>query len=112
MGNSPFFNHFLCQNGYGSKIPLDHPALEQGDYVKGHDPEASKAPTGRSCFHDITSYVYMRLRLGQRSCGKAERSIPVRTGIVFTLWVQLIASTLGTVDMTSKVNFMDCEPTA
>ena len=112
VGNPPFFNHFLCQNGYGSKTALDHPALQRGDYVKGHDPEVSKAPIGRSCFHDLTSYVYMSLWLGQRSCGKVERSVPVRTAIVFTLRVQLIVSTLGTVDMTSKVNFMDCEPTA
>ena len=79
--------------GYGSKNPLDRPAVirtsGRGGYVKGHDPEVSKAATGRSCFHDMTSYVYMTLWPDQRSHGKVERSIPARPGTVFTLRIQL-----------------------
>ena len=55
-------------------IPRWSACLERGDYVKGHDPEVSKAPTRRSCLHDMTSNVYMSLRLDQSSHGKAERS--------------------------------------
>ena len=64
--------------GYGSKDRLDRPAVIRTSgtrgFVKGHDPEVSKAPTRRSCFHDMTSYLYMSLWLGPRSHGKAERS--------------------------------------
>ena len=55
-------------------VPRWSGRLERGGYVKGHDPEVSNAPTRRSCFHDMTSYLYMSLWLGQRSHGKAERS--------------------------------------
>ena len=55
-------------------VPRWSGRLERGGYVKGHDPEVSKAPTRRSCCHDMTSYLYMSLWLGQRSHGKAERS--------------------------------------
>ena len=55
-------------------VPRWSGRLERGGYVKGHDPEVSKAPTRRSCFHDMTSYLYMSLWLGPRSHGKAERS--------------------------------------
>ena len=55
-------------------VPRWSGRLERGGYVKGHDPEISKAPTRRSCFHGMTSYVYVSLWLGQRSHGKAERS--------------------------------------
>ena len=88
-------------------VPRWSGRLERGGYVKGHDPEVSKAPAGRSCFHDMTSYVYMSLWLDQRSHGKVERSIPARPG---TDQVQcshfgfnLTVSTLATVDMSSKV---------
>ena len=70
-------------------VPRWSGRLERGGYVKGHDPEVSKAPIRRSCFHDMTSYVYMSLWLDQRSHGKAERSIPARPPIVFTLRIQL-----------------------
>ena len=69
-------------------VPRWSGRLERGGYVKGHDPEVSKAPTRRSCFHHMTSYVYMSLWLGQRSHGKVERSIPARPAIVFTLRIQ------------------------
>ena len=69
-------------------VPRWSGRLERGGYVKGHDPEVPKAPTRRSCFHDMTSYVYMSLWLGQRSHGKAERS----------------SYSVGTVDMSSKVD--------
>ena len=55
-------------------VPRWSGRLERGGYVKGHDPEVSKAPTRRSCCHDMTSHLYMSLWLGQRSHGKAERS--------------------------------------
>ena len=55
-------------------VPRWSGRLERAGYVKGHDPEVSKAPTRRSCCHDMTSYLYMSLWLGQRSHGKAERS--------------------------------------
>ena len=76
-------------------VPRWSGRLERGGYVKGHDPEVSKPPTRRSCFHDMTSYLYMSLWLGQRSHGKAERS---------HFGVNLTVSTLGTVDMSSKVD--------
>ena len=63
-------------------VPRWSGRLERGDYVKGHDPEVSKAP------NDMTRNVYMSLWLDQRSHGKAERS-----GI-------------------EVPNFMDCESTA
>ena len=69
-------------------VPRWSGRLERGGYVKGHDPDVSKAPTRRSCFHDMTSYVYMSLWLGQRSHGKVERSIPAGPAIVFTLRIQ------------------------
>ena len=77
-------------------VPRWSGRLERGGYVKGHDPEVSKAPTRRSCCHDMTSYLYMSLWLGQRSHGKAERSS--YSGFKLTV------STLGTVDMSSKVD--------
>ena len=55
-------------------VPRWSGRLERGGYVKGHDPEVSKAPTRRSCFHVMTSYLYMSLWLGQRSHGRAEKS--------------------------------------
>ena len=70
-------------------VPRWSRRLERGGCVKGHDPEVSKAPTGRSCFHDMTSYVYMSPWLDQRSHGKVERSISARPGIVFTLRILL-----------------------
>ena len=63
-------------------VPRWSGRLERGDYVKGHDPEVSKAP------NDMTWNVYMSLWLDQRSHGKVERS-----GI-------------------EVPNFMDCESTA
>lgn len=44
------------------------------NYLKGHDPEVSKAPTRGSCFHDMTSNVYMSLWLDQSSHVKGKRS--------------------------------------
>ena len=60
---------------------LQKPSGVSRGYLKGHDPEVSKAPTRRSCFRDITSYVYMSLWLDQRSHEKVERSIPARQAI-------------------------------
>ena len=57
-------------------VPRWSGRLERGGYVKGHDPEVSKAPSRRSCCHDMTSYLYMSLwRRG--------------LAIVFTLRIQL-----------------------
>ena len=70
-----------------------------------------KAPTRRSCFHDMTSYVYMSLWLDQRSHGKVERSIPARPGIVFTLRIQLDCKhSCYRWQLTWVPKLMDCEP--
>ena len=73
-------------------VPRLSARLERGDYVKGHDPEVSKAP------NDMTWMVYMSLCLDQRSHGKAERSgiETARPAIAFTLGFNLTLSTLGT----------------
>ena len=45
-------------------VPRWSGRLERGGYVKEHDPEVSKAPTRRSCGHDMTSYLYtLRIQL-------------------------------------------------
>ena len=91
-------------------VPRWSGRLERGSYVKGHDPEVSKAPARRSCFHDMTSYVYMSLWLDQRSHGKVERSISARPGIVFTLRIQLEGKQALLLPLTWVPKLMDCEP--
>ena len=84
--------------------------LERGEYVEGHDPEVSKAPARRSCFHDMTLLWHQPFTW---VCGLTKGRMERRRDLEEEQLDQLQCShftfnltvrTLGTVDMSSKVN--------
>ena len=90
--------HFISTYGYGSKNPLDRPAVIRTSGTRGLRKGAWSRGFQGAKWYDMIWNVYMSLCIDQRSHGKAQRSgiETARPAIVFTLGFNLTLSTLGT----------------